>query len=252
MKQSSFLKWAFACSLLFLPYVSRATPTCSTTTLNNILGSTCTIGDKTLNFSSSSITGINSNQIEFTPDTSNPLSPGFELSLATGGPVSVSAAPGNTNSMINVNVNYTVSVTNGSASLLGETLALNGATISPFSGLSGDNGISDATNFLGSLSGAAVEVFIQCQVPVGPSGCSTATGPVNLSTGGTLATPQISALGQAGFEVLAQTNSGSVTASCTSADYNFTEAPSATPEPNSMLLFGTGLLGILFLMRSKV
>jgi hypothetical protein len=153
--------------------------------------------------------------------------------------------------MINANINYTVSVTNGSASLLGETLALNGATISPFSGTSA-NGISDATNFLGSLVGGAVEVDLQCQIPVGPSGCSTAAGPVNLTTGGTLPTPQVSAMGQAGFEVLAQTDSGSVTASFTSADYNFTEAPSATPEPNSMLLFGTGLFGIFLLMRNKL
>jgi hypothetical protein len=84
MKQFSFLRWAFVCSLLFLPYVSRATPTCSTTTLDNIVGSTCTIGDKTLTFTTASITGINSALIEFTPDTSNPLSPGFELSLVTG------------------------------------------------------------------------------------------------------------------------------------------------------------------------
>ena len=224
--------------------------TCATGSLSNVLGTTCTIGDKTFTFSSAAqdqFTGISAAQILFTTNTSDPLSPGFSFSSATGGPISLAATPGaNSNELINVGVNYTVSVTDGSASLLGQSFTLSGATVN-LTGLTGDNTISDATNFLGSMSGASVEVFLQCQVPAGPTGCTTSQGPVNLTSGGTFATPQVSAVGQAGFELAAQTTSGRTSASLTSVSYNFNEAPQGVPEPSSVLLLGTGLVG--FAMR---
>jgi hypothetical protein len=165
---------------------------CGTTTLNNILGTTCTIGDKTFQFATNGgLSGITANQIEFTPDTTNPLSPGFTLSLASGGPISVTAGP-NQQNMIDVSVNYTVSLTGGSASLLGSTFTLNNASVT-LSGTTNDNAISDITNFLGSLSGASVEAFIQCSIPAGPTGCATSTGPTNVSGTGTFSTAVASA-----------------------------------------------------------
>jgi hypothetical protein len=231
----------FVAALILTAAGATRADTCGTTTLNNILGTTCTIGDKTFAFSAtgSSFAGIASNQIIFTADTTNPLAPGFTLSLATGGPISVSSS-GNSQSLIDANINYTVSVTNGTAALLGSTFSLSNATVT-LSGTTGDNGITDITNFLGSLSGASVEAFIQCMIPVGPSGCSTSTGPTTVTGTGTFSIPQSSALGQAGFEVLAASGGGSTSASFTSATYNFNESPSTTvPEPSTLLLSALG------------
>jgi len=228
----------FVTALILTAAGAARADTCGTTTLNNILGTTCTIGDKTFAFAATgaSFTGITSNQIIFTADTTNPLAPGFTLSLATGGPFSVSSS-GSSQSQIDANINYTVSVTNGTASLLGSTFSLGNATVT-LSGASGDNGITDITNFLGSLSGASVEAFIQCMVPVGPSGCSTSTGPTTVTGVGTFSSPQVSALGQAGFEVLTD---GNASASFTSATYDFNESASTTvPEPSTLLLSALG------------
>ena len=223
--------------LLFVAGAARA-DTCGTTTLNNILGTTCTIGDKTFAFAAtgSSFAGITSNQIMFTADTTNPLAPGFTLSLATGGPISVSST-GNSQSLIDANINYTVSVTNGTAALLGSTFSLSNATVT-LSGTTGDNSITDITNFLGSLSGASVEAFIQCAIPALSTGCNTSTGPTTVTGTGTFSIPQSSALGQAGFEVLTD---GNASASFTSATYDFNESPSTSvPEPSTLLLSALG------------
>lgn len=253
MKNIRLLVTICVLSCLASPLLAHA-DTCASGSLSNILGTTCTIGDKTFTFNSAAqddFTGISAANILFTTNTSDPLSPGFSFSLATGGPISVAATPGaNSNERINVSVNYTVAVTNGTASLLGQSFTLFGATVNP-SGATGDNTISDATNFLGSMVGASVEVFLQCQIPAGPTGCTTPTGPVNLSSGGTFATPQVSAVGQAGFEVAAQTLTGSASASLTSVSYNFNEAPQTVPEPSSLLLLSTGLVGFAFRLKKR-
>jgi hypothetical protein len=73
---------------------------CATTTLNNLLGTTCTIGDVSYTFLNSGAfvfasesftdgtpgTGISASSLIFTPDGSDPLDPSFSIS----GPLSVS------------------------------------------------------------------------------------------------------------------------------------------------------------------
>jgi hypothetical protein len=76
--------------LYFLPTPSLAN-TCSTTTLNNLLGTTCSIGDVSFAFtpkSDDAFSGVSASSIVFTPDASNALDPAFFLS----GPLSVAAS----------------------------------------------------------------------------------------------------------------------------------------------------------------
>ena len=74
--------------LFFLPKASFAT-TCSTTSLNNLLGTSCSIGNVSFAFLADSFSGVGVSvaSILFTPDASSPLAPGFILS----GPFRVSA-----------------------------------------------------------------------------------------------------------------------------------------------------------------
>jgi hypothetical protein len=74
--------------LSFWPKASFA-DTCSTTSLNNVLGTTCSIGKVSFAFTANSFTGVGvaADSIIFTPDAGNPLDPGFFLS----GPFRVTA-----------------------------------------------------------------------------------------------------------------------------------------------------------------
>src|SRR5437868_4843554 len=115
MRMSRLLIAACTLSCLAAPVVVRA-DSCAAGSLSSILGTTCTIGDKTFTFSPAAgddFTGITAAQLLFTPDTSSALSPGFSFSLASGAPISVVGTPLDSPQRINVAVNYTVAVTNG-------------------------------------------------------------------------------------------------------------------------------------------
>lgn len=65
----------------FAPIPSFAT-TCSTTSLDNVLGTSCSIGKVSFAFTADSFTGVgvSASSILFSPDASNLLAPGFLLS----------------------------------------------------------------------------------------------------------------------------------------------------------------------------
>ena len=59
---------------------------CAMGTVTSMLGTSCTIGDKTFTFSATawqSIDLLSSDDVVFTPDASNPDSPGFKIGRAS-------------------------------------------------------------------------------------------------------------------------------------------------------------------------
>ncbi len=83
-----FLGIAILGCLSFMPSASFGT-TCTTMPLNNVLGTTCSIGEVSFAFAADSFSGVGvtADSILFTPATGSPLAPGFLLS----GPFRVTA-----------------------------------------------------------------------------------------------------------------------------------------------------------------
>lgn len=72
---------AIFCCFSFSPKASFA-DTCSTTSLNDVLATTCSIGKVSFAFTANSFTGVgvSADSIIFTPNAGSPLDPGFLLS----------------------------------------------------------------------------------------------------------------------------------------------------------------------------
>lgn len=245
MKISRFLTVVCGFGFLVGSVFARA-DNCAATTLNNLIGTTCTIGDKTFDFVSLSVQGLAANQIEFTPDSSNPLAPSFTVAPLTTFTIGPGNQAGSAGAM-NDTLNYDVTAGTGSL-LTGGSLTVTGSVSggTPTSNAGGGT-VVDAFNQFGV--GADGTFFEACiQSGGGFTGCAPTTGNGSSSAAGTLPTPTgQTAVGQAIWDAATDSTG---TATFSSATFTFNET--AVPEPSTILLLGTGLLCGLGPLRRRL
>jgi len=235
------LKMAFALlvTTLFMGAVASATPTppCAGPTLQDVISlGLCTIGDKTFDFVSGSgglenaETGatitLTASQLSFTP-VNGASGPGFQID----------GLPGTTSTTATAQYNFfigTFSVTAPSGQEITATpVMLNGAVVVATNGFSRSQA---------ELSNSAFDFY-------------GGSGTVSHISGAGGGFPETSFSGTFTLENQSnQTTAGSVgsdAASFLNAQFNFTELPASTPEPSSLLLFGSGLLMTAGALRRK-
>src|SRR5260370_21355024 len=140
------------CCVLLVRSLAKADPACGAMNLTSLISPTCTIGDKTFTFTKDqlSLNGVTVPMLSafvITPDASNPLNPSFTISAAPGALITL---PLDSNAEASLNLGYTVSTTNGSATISGLDAVVSG-------NVSGENssfgGHVEAINALSSVPG---------------------------------------------------------------------------------------------------
>ena len=224
---------------------ARADSVCATGRVSLILSTSCTIGDKTFVFGPDAWTGnMSADDVIFTPDASNPDSPGFTLSAAFGRPFPVfSATAGSTVVISTEELDYGVAITNpgpGDA-IIGTTVSVTGAAVSWASSTPTTTLDALVDSFL--TNGAACSDFPLAGI-FAPSGSvqfnTTSSTEDNFVSDG--CTNTTAAIGEA--QIFLAATDGAV--SLSTASYYVDEAASSavTPEPGTLLMVGSGLLGL--------
>ena len=246
---------------LVLPLRSRADDVspCVAGSLASVLGATCTIGDKTFGFlpeladsrivsffdDTSTTTQIKADVFGFAPDTSNPDSPGFTISL--GSLSSLSSEAGVLKYLL-FELQYGVSLTDPSSSavIVGATATTIGASVTP----------SDPTfsaTYLSAGVGNLLSAF------VGPTLCSAdAIAQTTLQNGVSSSTPsstvdtfspqpecQASITAAGGEATLGyELDGGSATLMKAGfyVDEGTPSAPTNMPEPSTIAFLGAGII----------
>jgi len=231
---------------LLLPTIASATTTpCVATTVDQLLGTTCSIGDKAFDFTSyeasslmnpGSISGpgIPASAITFAPDSSDPLAPAFTLSS----PDFTATTSGlGQEDALNEALLFAVFTVNGNATLEGTSETLTSPSTSG-SGISDMGSIGAAIFFPASVCLSMAQQHTNFETTTASSQSCALTTPVSM------ADARLS-LGTAA--------EGTASASFTSATFAFQQTNSATvvPEPASWLLFGSGVLAMIATLRRK-
>src|SRR5260370_11856429 len=237
------------CCVLLVPSLAKADPACGAMNLTSLISTTCVIGDKHFTFTKDqlSLNGVTVPMLSdfvITPDASHPLSSSFTISAAPG---SLIPLPLDRNAEASLNLGYTVSTTNGSATISGLDAAVSG-------NVSGENssfgGHVEAINALSSGPGviftSGLRQFTACIQDGGSfllPGCVATNGTGLQAAFLAFATPVSSLTGIAFLDLV----DGIGTATLTSATFSIDQIPQTTPtpEPDSLVLLATGLLGAL-------
>jgi hypothetical protein len=249
-----------ACLLILLvPTRAKADSACGVINLGSFIPTTtCTIGDKTFAFTGDqlSLNGVTSplpSAFVITPDASNPLAPSFTISPAPGSSIMV---PLDSQGEVSLNLGYTVSTTNGSATISGLDVAVSGSVSGEVVGGSSISKV-EATNALSSGPGVIFTSGLpEVTACIQNGGTFLLPGCVQTTNGGSnsgslaFATP-VSSLTGIAFVGL---STGFGTATLTSATFSIDEIPQTTPtpEPSSLVLLASGVFGTFGALRRRL
>jgi len=221
---------AILCCLSFSPKASFA-DTCLTTSLNNVLGTTCLIGKISFAFTADSFTGegVSTDSIIFAPNADSPLAPGFLLS----GPFRVTATGLGESSTESFSFFWMPTVLDPGFQITGATALL----INPV--------VPQAPN-LGFISGGNNLGFTNATVQTGEPVVNPSTATISQSL---LQFPD----GYFGALTVVDGAGNGATASVDAMEhqYNLT-AVSAVPEPSNLVLLATSLLCMVGLKSKKL
>jgi hypothetical protein len=236
-----------------LPLLARAdsTPVCQAGEIYTIENTTCTIGDKTFQFGKAAATpfgdviivGPDTN-FYFTPDGSNPNSPGFTISLTNGGSFGT-PPPTTVESGFVYSLPYTVTTSSGD--IIGTTATTGAFSVSMNAGGSAE---AVATSTLSPGSFLCVDIAESGASTSGPLAFGSTDDKLILGCGGvttTAGTAKITLLEQNG---MASLQDGGFYIDESSGS-QIGGGGSTVPEPATFVLIATVLLPVAIRRASK-
>ena len=225
---------------------------CTAGEIYAIENATCTIGDKTFQFGMVTVTPFGNTIIVgpttafyFTPDDSNPNSPGFTISPTSGGSFGT-PPPTTVESGFEYSLPYTV--TTSGSDIIGTTVFATDASASANSGGSAEATVANTLSPGSFLCVDTAEAGVNTS---GPLSFGSTNDKLILGCGGVTTTPGTATLTLLETNGMASLQSGSFFIDEATGSEIGPGGGSDVPEPTTLLLVGVGLLALAATRRKS-